>query len=401
MPGHARQVGPFVQPRGHVGTIALQRREHVDVFHRFAEDSPVHLTQQGRLVIGGAAQHDAVQLHAIGRVQMRLGLVQIADPAVDADGQMRPLALQTPHQGVVQRRHVAVLLGRQPLQPGLARMDDEVVDAHGGRGVDRGEQAFLRVLIVDADAAFDRGGHADRRLDRRHAVGHQLRLAHQAGAELARLHPIRRAAHVQVDLVIAIGLADPRRLGQLGRVRAAQLQRHRMLDRVEAQQAVAVAVDDRRGRDHLRIEQRPRAQRAVKRSTVAVGPVHHRRHGQPMRLFYRHLFSKIKTLNGDAGTRVCDVLRRFPGFFDTSVPTESARNDDYAKLPSGPWRVQTRRRWRYIGESILKRDDARLPAALCRSDHCISLGSASKPRIASRAACAPYRRFISSSVSFN
>jgi hypothetical protein len=52
-----------------------------------------------------------------------------------------------------------------------------------------------------------------------------------------------------------------------------------------------------------------------------------------MRLFYRHFASKIKTLNGDAGTRICDVLRRFPGFFDTSVPTESARNDDLRETP--------------------------------------------------------------------
>ncbi|MNN33726.1 hypothetical protein D3C81_1474950 [compost metagenome] len=219
---------------------------------------------------------------------MRLGLIQIGDAAVDADGQMRPLALQTPHQIVIQRRHVAVFLGRQAFQPGLARMDDKAGDPDRRRGVDRGEQADLGVLIVHADAAFDRGGDADRALDRRHAVGHQFRLAHQAGAELARLHPIRGAADVQVDLVIAIGLADPRRLCQLRRVRPAQLQGDRMLDRVEAQQPLAVAMDHRRGCDHLGIEKRPAAQGAVKRPAVAVGPVHHGGDRQSVRRMWRH-----------------------------------------------------------------------------------------------------------------
>lgn len=31
----------------------------------------------------------------------------------------------------------------------------------------------------------------------------------------------------------------------------------------------------------------------------------------------------------------------------------------YSKLPSGTWRVQVRRKGRYIGETFLKRDDAR------------------------------------------
>jgi hypothetical protein len=79
-------------------------------------------------------------------------------------------------------------------------------------------------------------GTGDRFLDGGHAVGDQFGLAHQTGAEPARLHPVGRAADVQIDLVIAEGLADPRRLGQLGRVGPAQLQGDRMFDGVEAQQ---------------------------------------------------------------------------------------------------------------------------------------------------------------------
>ena len=82
-------------------------------------------------------------------------------------------------------------------------------------------------------------GMVDRRLHRGDAFGDQLRRAHQAGAERARLHAVGRAADIEVDLVIAEAFADPRRLGELGRIGAAELQRHRMLAGVEAEQPLA------------------------------------------------------------------------------------------------------------------------------------------------------------------
>ena len=114
-------------------------------------------------------------------------------------------------------------------------MDDEDLDPDSGAGVHGLEQGILRVLIVDADAAFDGGGDRDSLADGGHAVGDQVRLAHQAGAEASRLDPVGWAADVEIDLVIAERFADPRGLGQLGRIGAAQLQGDRMLDRVEAQ----------------------------------------------------------------------------------------------------------------------------------------------------------------------
>ena len=56
----------------------------------------------------------------------------------------------------------------------------------------------------------------------RHAARHQRRLRHQAGAEAALLHAVRRAADVEVDLVVAEALADRRRLGEPGRDRSRQ-----------------------------------------------------------------------------------------------------------------------------------------------------------------------------------
>ena len=205
-------------------------------------------------MIGGPAQHDPVQPHPVGVVQQGLGLIQIGDPAVDRNVQLGPLALQPPHQSIVQGRHVAVLLGRQALEPGLARMDDEDLDPDGGAGVHRGEQADLRVLVVDPDPAFDRGGHGHGLPDRRHTVGDQRRLAHQTGAEPARLNPVRGTADVQIDLVIAVGFTDPGRLGQLFRIGPAQLQGDRMFDRVKPQQMIPIPMQHRRRRHHLRIE---------------------------------------------------------------------------------------------------------------------------------------------------
>jgi len=70
-------------------------------------------------------------------------------------------------------------------------------------------------------------------------------------------------------------------------------------------------------------------------------------------------FSRIKTLEGGVCTRICDVLRRFSGF-STPQCTQSAHEmATYSKLPSGTWRAQARRKGRYIGETFLKRDDAR------------------------------------------
>ena len=58
-----------------------------------------------------------------------------------------------------------------------------------------------------------------------HAVGDQRGLGHQAGAEAARLHALGRAAAVEIDLVVAPALAQPRAVRQRLRIAAAQLQR--------------------------------------------------------------------------------------------------------------------------------------------------------------------------------
>ena len=142
------------------------------------------------------------------------------------------------------------------------------------------EQRGARLLLVDADAALDRDRNVDRRGHRHNAFGDQLGFAHEAGAETAALHPVGRAAAIEIDLVVAEFGADARRLREPFWLRPAELERHGMLARVEADQPLARAEYDRIRRHHLGIEPRAAREDAMERPAAPVGPVHHRRHAK-------------------------------------------------------------------------------------------------------------------------
>jgi hypothetical protein len=154
-------------------------------------------------------------------------------------------------------------------------MDYEGRAARAGHGVDEALEIGFRILIVDADAAFDSDGDAHALLHGGDAGGDQIRLGHEAGAEAALLHAIGRAADVEIDLVVAQRFADGRRLGELRRIGAAELQRQRFLFSAETQEACAIAMDHGIGRDHLRIEKRMARHEAVEVPAVPVRPIHH------------------------------------------------------------------------------------------------------------------------------
>ena len=178
-------MGPDRELAGDIGPVSLDGLDRADVGRRGAKQPPVDLAQQAGRMVGRTSQH-----HAIDMFEVLFRLIQRPDPAVDRDGQLRSLTLQPPDERIVERRHVAVLLGRQTLQVGLSRMHDEMTNARRCTQVHQPEQALLRVLVVDADAAFHGRRKLDRVADRGHALRHQLRLLHQAGAEPARLDPI-------------------------------------------------------------------------------------------------------------------------------------------------------------------------------------------------------------------
>ncbi len=118
-------------------------------------------------------------------------------------------------------------------------MHDEGPATGGGYHRDEAGEERQLLAVVDADAAFDRDRHGgwdggDHGGD---AGGDMLRLGHEAGAEAPTLNALRRAAAVEVDLVIAEVGADRGGAGELGRLAAAQLQRHRMLALVEGEVA--------------------------------------------------------------------------------------------------------------------------------------------------------------------
>jgi hypothetical protein len=102
---------------------------------------------------------------------------------------------------------------------------------------------------------------------------------HQAGAEGAALHPVARAAAVEVDLVIPPLRAQLRAARQGGRVAATELQGHRMLLGIETQMPLRAAMKNGARVHHLGVQQHMAAQKPVQVAAMAVRPVHHRGHG--------------------------------------------------------------------------------------------------------------------------
>lgn len=131
-------------------------------------------------------------------------------------------------------------------------------------------------MLVHADAVLHRHGLVGRILHRPHAGGHRLGLKHQTGAEAALLHALGGTAAVEVVFIVAVSRCDAHGLGQIRRIRAAQLQRYGMLRRRKTEQPITVAVNDRARRHHLGVEAGPARQKPVKVPAVPVGPVQHR-----------------------------------------------------------------------------------------------------------------------------
>ncbi len=156
-------------------------------------------------------------------------------------------------------------------------MHDERVTTRLGHLAGEVEQLGIAVAIIDTDPGLDRDRHLDRRLHRRDTVGHQPRLGHQTGAEATRLHPVRWTADVHVDLVIAPVRAQTCTLGHLSGVRAAELERHRVLARIEAQKAHLVTVEQGARGHHLGIELGLLGDQTQKAPAMPVGPIQHGR----------------------------------------------------------------------------------------------------------------------------
>src|SRR3954468_1697304 len=243
-----------------------------------AIDERIDLEQAPRLLIRSAAHH-----HTVDMVEMLRGIFDAADPAIDRDIELRPSALQPIHAIVIERWDIAVLARRESVEPGLARVNDERVDTCRDHIAGQRVERLLRVLLVNPDAALHRDRHSHGGLHRGHALTHELRLRHQAGAEAPLLHAVGGAADIEVDLVIANVGADACALGERVRVRATELDGYRMFGRIEGEQALAVSAQHRAGRDHLGVEERAAREQTMEEPAMPVRPFHHRRDRKAVR----------------------------------------------------------------------------------------------------------------------
>src|SRR5262249_8787717 len=102
-------------------------------------------------------------------------------------------------------------------------MDDETAGAGRHGGVRKRIERRPRVLIVDADAALDRHWHRCGGLHGGDAVADQRWLRHQASAEAAVAHAVRRTADIEIDLIESRICANARRRRKCMRLAAAEL----------------------------------------------------------------------------------------------------------------------------------------------------------------------------------
>ena len=273
VPGHGVERNALAQPALHIGDVRINRA--LQIPRCITEETRIYIRQQRRCLIGRTTHH-----HPVHICQMAFGIIQRSDAAVDNNRKVRILALHLIYEPVVKRRHLAVFSWREPRQPRLARVNDKSVNPSSSTRSDERAQAFRRILVVHADAAFDGDRRPYSSAHDRDAFGNQLRLAHEAGAEFSGLHAIRGSTDVEIDLVIAESFRDPRRSGEAPRFGAPKLQRDGMLKRVEADQPCAVTADDGLRRDHLRIQACAPREQAVKIPAVPVRPLHHRRNAK-------------------------------------------------------------------------------------------------------------------------
>ena len=158
-------------------------------------------------------------------------------------------------------------------------MNDEGAAAGIGHGSHEMNQLLIGIAVVHADAGLDGDGYRHRPRHGRHAVRHQRRLRHQAGAEASALDAVAGAADVEIDLVIAPVRAHASAFGQGSRLAAAELQGQRLFRGIKIQQTLPGAMQDGAGRDHFGVQKYPRRDQPQEIAAMPVRPVQHGGHG--------------------------------------------------------------------------------------------------------------------------
>ena len=169
---------------------------------------------------------------------------------------MRKVAFQLIDARVIKRRNFTVFFRAQARQPGFAGVNNEhFAFAVTGHGINELTEEFITVLIVNANTGFYRYRNRHHIPHGFYAVCHQLRIAHQACAKHAVLHPVRRTAHVKIDFIIPTRFSQLCALRQRCRIATAKLQRNRMFF-LAIGQIIAFAVNNGSRGHHFGIQQR-------------------------------------------------------------------------------------------------------------------------------------------------
>ena len=176
---------------------------------------------------------------------------------------------------VIERRNAAVVAWRKPCKPRLAGMHDERRDTRRHERAGERFQRFFRILLVNAETAFDRNRHAYLGPHGSDAICDQLRLCHQTGTEAAFLHAVGRTPDIEVHLVVTQVGGDLCTLCKASRVAPAELERERMLGRMIGQEPCAIAVEHRTRGDHLGVDAGAAREQAMEEAAMPVRPFHH------------------------------------------------------------------------------------------------------------------------------
>ena len=149
----------------------FDRLEPVRDRRRLAEQNRIDADQELRVLIGGAPEHDPVDMAQMGARSVEIGQAPVEDDRPVGMG-----ALQLMNEAVIERRDRPVVLGTEALEPGLAGMDDQARPRPPpSRRRQRRTERVSRLLLVDADAALDRDRNIGGRGHRRDAFGDKAR----------------------------------------------------------------------------------------------------------------------------------------------------------------------------------------------------------------------------------
>ena len=297
----ARELGFDVGDHGFYD-VGLCRRRCV-----VAVKAPVEFRHAPGIMVGGASDHDAIDLFEVPR-----DFVGRFHPAVYQDFQFGKVFFEPVNDVIAQRRDVAVFFRGKSLEDGVSGVDDEGTAPRFGDFADEVADKVVGMDVIDADAVFDGHVDGDGVAHGGDAARHQRRFFHEACAERAFLHAFGRATAIEVDFVISPFFAEFRALGEIVGFAPAQLQGDGMFFVAEIEMPRDVAVKQRAGRDHFGVKPGMAADEPVEIAAMPVCPVQHRGDGEGSGLIFHQIYRNYYNKKFNSLTCCTNKLDSFP-----------------------------------------------------------------------------------------